>query len=52
MLNRLEEIMDEQNRDMLEFMITVLLADYDLMGLITYGNRPYDEYAPEARTIM
>ena len=44
--------MDESNREMLEFMITVLLADYDMMGLITYGDKPYNEYAPEARTIL
>ena len=44
--------MEERNNEMLEFMITVLLADYDLMGLITYNNRPYDEYVPEARTIL
>ncbi len=44
--------MDERDEKMLEFMITVLLADYDLMGLITYDNRPFDEYGPEARTIL
>jgi hypothetical protein len=44
--------MEEGNREMLEFMLTVLLADYDLMGLIEYNNRPYDEYSPEARTIL
>jgi hypothetical protein len=44
--------MEEKDDRMLEFMITVLLADYDLMGLITYGDRPYDEYGPEARTIL
>jgi hypothetical protein len=44
--------MEERDNKMLEFMITVLLADYDMMGLITYDNRPADEYAPEARTIL
>ena len=44
--------MEEDNKKMLEFMITVILADYDIMGLITYGNRPHDEYSPEARTIL
>ena len=44
--------MDENNREMLEFMVTVLLADYDMMGLITYGDKSYNEYAPEARTIL
>lgn len=44
--------MEEGNRDMLEFMLTVLLADYDLIGLIQYGGKNYDEYAPEARTIL
>ena len=44
--------MDESNREMLEFMVTVLLADYDMMGLITYGDKSYNEYAPEARTIL
>lgn len=44
--------MEERNKEMLEFMITVILADYDMMGLITYGNRPHTEYAPEARTIL
>jgi hypothetical protein len=44
--------MDERDNKMLEFMITVLLADYDMMGLITYDNRTADEYAPEARTIL
>ena len=44
--------MEGNERRMLEFMITVILADYDLMGLITYGNKPHDEYAPEARTIL
>ena len=44
--------MEEHNREMLEFMVTAILADYDMMGLITYGNRPHDEYAPEARTIL
>lgn len=44
--------MEEGNKEMLEFMLTVLLADYDLMGLIKYYNRPHDEYAPEARTIL
>lgn len=44
--------MEEGNRKMLEFMITVILADYDMMGLIKYYNRPCDEYAPEARTIL
>ena len=44
--------MEEGNKELLEFMLTVLLADYDLMGLIKYYNRPHDEYAPEARTIL
>ena len=44
--------MEENNREILEFMITVILADYDMMGLIRYGNRPHNEYAPEARTIL
>jgi hypothetical protein len=44
--------MEEGNREMLEFMLIVLLADYDLMGLIKNYNRPHDEYAPEARTIL
>ena len=44
--------MEEGNREMLEFMLIVLLADYDMMGLIKYYNRPHDEYAPEARTIL
>ena len=44
--------MDERNKEMLEFMVTVLLADYDMMGLIEEKNRPYDEYGPEARTIV
>lgn len=44
--------MEERNREMLEFMLIVLLADYDLMGLIEFYNRPHDEYAPEARTIL
>ena len=44
--------MEEGNRDMLEFMLIVLLADYDLIGLIQYGDRNYDEYAPEARAIL
>ena len=44
--------MEEGNKEMLEFMLIVLLADYDLMGLIKYYNRPHDEYAPEARTIL
>lgn len=44
--------MEEGNKEMLEFMLIVLLADYDLIGLIEYGNRPYDEYGPEARTIL
>ena len=44
--------MEERNKEMLEFMITVLLADYDMMRLIELKNRPYDEYGPEARTIL
>ena len=44
--------MEERDNKVLEFMITCLLADYDVMGLITYDNRPADEYAPEARTIV
>lgn len=44
--------MEEGNRDMLEFMLIVLLADYDLIGLIKNYNRPHDEYGPEARTIL
>ena len=44
--------MEERDNKVLEFMITYLLADYDVMGLITYDNRPVDEYAPEARTIV
>ena len=44
--------MEEGNKEMLEFMLIVLLADYDLMGLIKFYNRPHDEYAPEARTIL
>lgn len=44
--------MEEGNREMLEFMLIVLLADYDLMGLIKYYGRPHDEYGPEARTIL
>ena len=44
--------MEERDNKVLEFMITFLLADYDVMGLITYDNRPVDEYAPEARTIV
>ena len=44
--------MEDGNKEMLEFMLTVLLADYDLIGLIKYGNRPHNEYAPEARTIL
>lgn len=44
--------MEEGNKDMLEFMLIVLLADYDMMGLIKYYNRSHEEYAPEARTIL
>ena len=44
--------MEEKDREMLEFMVTVLLADYDLMGLIAHYNRPADEYSPEARSIV
>lgn len=44
--------MEERNKEMLEFMLTVLLADYDLIGLIKYGNRTHEEYGPEARTIL
>ena len=44
--------MDEKDKEMLEFMVTVLLADYDLMGLIAHYNRPSDEYSPEARSIV
>lgn len=44
--------MEERDLEMLEFMITVLLADYDLMELIKYKHRPHTEYAPEARTIL
>lgn len=43
--------MEERNDEMLEFMITAILADYDLMGLIAKG-RSHDEYGPEARTIL
>jgi len=43
--------MDERNEEMLEFMIIALLADYDLMGLVSMG-APHDEYSPEARTIL
>lgn len=43
--------MEERNEKMLEFMITAILADYDLMGLIVRG-APSDEYGPEARTIL
>ena len=43
--------MEERNDEMLEFMITAILADYDLMGLIARG-APHDEYGPEARTIL
>lgn len=43
--------MEERNDEMLEFMITTILADYDLMGLIEQG-RSHDEYGPEARTIL
>ena len=43
--------MEEGNKEMLEFMLIVLLADYDLMGLIVRG-APSDEYGPEARTIL
>lgn len=43
--------MEERNKEVLEFLITVLLADYDMMGLIARG-APYEEYGPEARTIL
>lgn len=43
--------MEERNDEMLEFMITAILADYDLMGLIARG-APHVEYGPEARTIL
>ena len=43
--------MEERDEKMLEFMLTVLLADYDLMGLIARG-APHDEYGPEARTLL
>lgn len=43
--------MEERDEKMLEFMITVILADYDVMGLIAMG-APSDEYGPEARTIL
>ena len=43
--------MDERDEKMLEFMTTAILADYDLMGLISRG-APHDEYSPEARTII
>lgn len=44
--------MEEGNKEMLEFMLIVLLADYDMMGLIKSYGRPHDEYSPEARTIL
>ena len=43
--------MEERDEKMLEFMTIAILADYDLMGLISYG-APHDEYSPEARTIL
>lgn len=43
--------MEERDEKMLEFMTTAILADYDLMGLISRG-APHDEYSPEARTIL
>ena len=43
--------MEERDEKMLEFMTTAILADYDLMGLISRG-APHDEYGPEARTII
>ena len=44
--------MEEKDKEMLEFMITAMLADYDLMGLIINYNRPATEYSPEARSIV
>ena len=44
--------MEERDNEMLEFMITAILADYDMMTLINKYKRPYDEYGPEARTIL
>ena len=43
--------MEERDEEMLEFMTIAILADYDLMGLISRG-APHDEYGPEARTII
>lgn len=43
--------MEERDEKMLEFMTIAILADYDLMGLISRG-APHDEYGPEARTII
>ena len=43
--------MEERDEKMLEFMIIAILADFDLMGLISRG-APHDEYGPEARTIL
>lgn len=43
--------MEERDEKMLEFMTMAILADYDLMGLISMG-APHDEYSPEARTIL
>lgn len=42
--------MEEGNRGMLEFMITAILNDYDLTGIILRG-KPDDDYGPEARYI-
>lgn len=44
--------MEERDLEMLEFMVTALLADYDIIGLIKYGNKDHTEYGPEARTII
>jgi hypothetical protein len=43
--------MEERDEKMLEFMTIAILADYDLMGLISRG-ASHDEYSPEARTIL